>query len=227
MTRRSSIASKSPVQGLISMLSCRGVGFAFSCASADAGQSIAAKMATTPRTGKKSHLPGVCTSRRTPCDCLHSSYYSVWRHAPAPGPSSRRNRRRNSSRPRDFPTTRSTAPELGLRRLRLLVDDLDEDLVLAHQAELVAGALLDRVGAGLEVLHLGGKAGVAYLELAVLVARRVDLPLDLPDAQPAALAEPERDLDQEDERAEDAGEDLHAHALIFIRACRRPPCRDS
>src|SRR6185436_350024 len=227
MTRRSSIASKSPVQGLISMLSYRGVGFAFSCASADAGQSIAAKMATTPRTGKKSHLPGVCTSRRTPCDCLHSSYYSVWRHAPAPGPSSRRNRRRNSSRPRGFPTTRSTAPELGLRRLRLLVDDLDEDLVLAHQAELVAGALLDRVGAGLEVLHLGGEAGIAHVQFLVLFLLLRNLVFQFPGAKPAPFAEPERNLDQEDERAEDAGEEFHAHALIFIRACRRPPCRGS
>src|SRR5678816_3382851 len=115
----------------------------------------------------------------------------------------------------------------SLLGLGLLVDDLDENLVLAHQAELVAGALLDRVGPGLEVLHLGGEPGVAHVESLVFFLLLEDLFFQFPRAKPAALAEPERNLDQEDKRAEDAGEDLHAHAPIFIRAWRRPPGPDS
>src|SRR5687767_4778206 len=90
-------------------------------------------------------------------------------------------------------TTRLGATRrLGLRRRPLLVprDVLVEDLVGPHHAELLAGALLDRLGAGLEVLHLDGERGVAPLELRVLRFLRRKLAVDLGSAQPAALAEP-------------------------------------
>ena len=57
---------------------------------------------------------------------------------------------------------------------------LEEDLVVAHHAELAARALLDRLAALLEIAHLGGEARVARLELAVpgFLLRKgfVDLP---------------------------------------------------
>jgi len=53
-------------------------------------------------------------------------------------------------------------------RLILRLDDLEEHFVAADHAELVARAFFDRLGALLEVAHLGGESGVACLEPAIL-----------------------------------------------------------
>src|SRR5512145_3319976 len=75
------------------------------------------------------------------------------------------------------------------------VHDLEEDLVLPDHAELEARPLLDRLEALLQIAHLRVECGVACLERVVLLALRRELPVVLPDAHPAALAEPERVLD--------------------------------
>src|SRR6185503_2952818 len=99
------------------------------------------------------------------------------------------------------------------RTLRGHITGLVEDLVLLDHPELVAGALLDRLGAGLEVLHLRREAAVAPLELGVLPLLLLDHFLELPCPKPAALPQPQRDLDQDDQADADGGEDLHP--LIF------------
>src|SRR4051812_47137213 len=92
--------------------------------------------------------------------------------------------------------------------LRLL--DLEEYFVLPHHSKLVARALLDGLGALLEVAHLGRQPGIADLELAVFLFFFLKIRFNLPGPQPATLAEPERVLDEDDQRAEDAGQDLHS-----------------
>ena len=94
---------------------------------------------------------------------------------------------------------------LGLR----LGGDLEEDFVVLHHPELVARALLDRVVALLQVLDFGGERAVAQLQALVPGVLRVHLAVRVPHAHPAALAQPERILDGEDEGAQDAGEDFH------------------
>src|SRR5256885_11064470 len=77
---------------------------------------------------------------------------------------------------------------------------LEEDLVVAHHAEVAARALLDRLAALLEIPHLGGEARVARLALGVLGLLFRKAVFDLPGAQPAALSEPKRILDEKDQR---------------------------
>ena len=55
---------------------------------------------------------------------------------------------------------------------------LEEHLVLADHAELRARALLDRLGAGLEVAHVGVERVVARLELGVGLALRAELAVE-------------------------------------------------
>src|SRR5690606_1659226 len=113
----------------------------------------------------------------------------------------------------------------GADRLHGLFHDLEEDFPLPDHAELVARTLLDRLGALLEVAHLRGEGGVARLEAGVAGALRGELALQRPGPQPAALSQPQRVLDEDDERAQDAGEELHPDGLM--RAARRPRVPDS
>src|SRR5690349_14521638 len=91
----------------------------------------------------------------------------------------------------------------------IFVGVLVEGFVGARHAKLVACALLDRLAAGLEILHLGGERGVAPLEQSVLLLCRAHLAVELPGAQPAPFAEPQRVLDEHDERRQDVAEDSH------------------
>src|SRR4029079_19214579 len=91
----------------------------------------------------------------------------------------------------------------------LLFDDLEEDLVRPEQAELVARALLDRLEPLFQVANLRGDGGIAGFQPCVLLALRRDLLVELPDAEPSPLAEPQGELDGDDQRAQDAGQDLH------------------
>src|SRR6185436_11515687 len=95
------------------------------------------------------------------------------------------------------------------RLLLLLRNDLKKNLVAADEAELVARALLDRLGAGLQVAHLGIEGAVAPLELRVLRLLGLELVLQAPRGEPASLAEPERILDQHDEGDDRGAEELH------------------
>ena len=91
----------------------------------------------------------------------------------------------------------------------------------------MARALFDGLAALLEIAHFGFQRGVALLKLPVLRALRLDLPVHFPGAQPAALAEPQRILDQNDERTQYAGEDFQPSlSRIVIRAFGTPPGRD-
>src|SRR5690349_9961445 len=88
-------------------------------------------------------------------------------------------------------------------------DVLEEELVAAHHAELPARALLDRFAALLEVAHFRGERRVARREVRVLACLFRYFGLQLPRAQPAALADPQRVLDQDDQGAEDRREEFH------------------
>src|SRR5258706_12081283 len=126
-------------------------------------------------------------------------------------------RRAQSGRPRRAPSPRAagrpcgcrTSPRCGTRCAVSLARDLEEHLVALDHAELVARPLLDRVEALLQVTDLGGERAVPLLERRVLVAPGVHLAVDVPCAQPAALAQPERILDRDDEAGQDAGENFH------------------
>src|SRR5260221_6163824 len=89
------------------------------------------------------------------------------------------------------------------------LDDLVEDLVLLHHAELEAGALLDRRVAFLEVAHLGVERVVTRLEARVALLLLREASLELPHPCPASLAQPQRVLQGEDQRGEAEGERLH------------------
>jgi hypothetical protein len=80
-----------------------------------------------------------------------------------------------------------------------LLRHLDENLAFLDHAQLVAGALLDRLVARLEVAHLGIERGIALFQLLVDLALRLQLAVVIPDAEPAALAQPQRILQQGDE----------------------------
>jgi hypothetical protein len=101
----------------------------------------------------------------------------------------------------------ATAPR---RRRR---NDLVEDLVLPDHAELEARALLDRLEALFQVTNLGVECVVARLQLRVLVLLRREAAVELPDPQPAALADPERVLERDVQRGEDEGMGFHCRGL--------------
>src|SRR5262245_36088505 len=82
----------------------------------------------------------------------------------------------------------------GGRRLRL--DQRAAPLVLPNHAELEACTLLHRLEPLLEVADLRIESVVARLQRLVLRLLALQLPLDLPHAEPAALAQPQRILDQ-------------------------------
>ena len=76
-----------------------------------------------------------------------------------------------------------------------------------------ARALLDRLEAGLQVAHVGVERLVARLELRVRLALRRELPVELAHLQPAALAEPHRVLQRDDQGDEDESEPAHFATL--------------
>src|SRR5688572_31100863 len=79
------------------------------------------------------------------------------------------------------------------------LEDLEEDFVLLDHAELAARPLLDGVQADLEIADFGLEGVVARLELPVGLVLRANLLVDLPYAEPASLAEPQRILNQGDQ----------------------------
>src|SRR5882672_3111576 len=103
----------------------------------------------------------------------------------------------------------SDRPPLALRLRGLRGHHLEEHLVLLDQAELVARALLDRLEPLLQVAHLGVERAVALRQPGVGLLLFLHLALEAPHPQPAALAEPQRILQREDEAGERAGQYFH------------------
>src|SRR5439155_12774307 len=91
----------------------------------------------------------------------------------------------------------------------LLPDHLVEDLVAFDHAELHARAFLQRLRALLQVANLGVERIVACLEPCGGFLLRRELPVELPDAYPPALAEPERILQGDEDRHESERERSH------------------
>ena len=100
---------------------------------------------------------------------------------------------------------------------------LEEHFVGLHHAELGARALLDGLRARLEIAHVGIERGVARLELGVRLPLQRELPVGLAHLQPAALAEPHRVLQGQDQDAEDEGEPAHAAlSRVMLKNASRP-----
>ena len=78
-----------------------------------------------------------------------------------------------------------------------LAHDLHENLVLLDHAQLIAGTLLDRAGAVLQVAHFGFEFGVTGFQFHILLIRLRDLRFHVGNAQPAAFARPEGKLYQQ------------------------------
>ena len=89
------------------------------------------------------------------------------------------------------------------------LDDLEEDLVLTNHAELDPGPLLDGRSALLEIPDLGVESRVACAQAAVMLALRLQLPLQVAHRGPAALAHPQRILQRAQEEHQHGGEQLH------------------
>src|SRR6185437_14646287 len=100
--------------------------------------------------------------------------------------------RRAGERPR--PPRRSRLAR-GRRRSRLRRGarlELEQHLVVLDHAELRTRTLLDRLGAGLEIAHVGIERVVARLELRVHLALCRQLAIELARREPSPLAEPQR-----------------------------------
>ena len=63
-----------------------------------------------------------------------------------------------------------------------------------QRADNGTGAFLDGVIAALEIAHLCIQPGIALFELLIDLALRLQLPVDIPYAEPASLAKPQRIL---------------------------------
>jgi hypothetical protein len=92
---------------------------------------------------------------------------------------------------------------------RRLVGDLHKNLVLLDHAEFETGALLDRIVPLLEITHFGIEARVTHLELLVGFLLLLQLPIDIPDPQPAALAQPQRMLQQDNHHQQRNSQPAH------------------
>ena len=94
-------------------------------------------------------------------------------------------------------------------RARRVVEHLKENFVLAYHAELAAGTFFDCFETLLEVTHFGIESRIAHLQARVDFLLCDDLAINLPYAQPAAFSEPERVLQQHDQRGESESEQPH------------------
>ena len=104
----------------------------------------------------------------------------------------------------------------GGARLRRGLHDLHEDLALLQHPELVASAFLDRARTFLQVANLGGEALVARVEFGVDAVLRGKLLLHLAHVHPAALAEPQRELDRDQQREHDDRHETHRFSPVRL-----------
>ena len=88
----------------------------------------------------------------------------------------------------------------------LRVQNLKKNLILLDHAEFAARAFLDCVEPLLEIAHFGVERGIAHLQLLIGFALRLQLLIDFPHAQPAALAKPQRILQQRDQAGQREGQ---------------------
>ena len=80
---------------------------------------------------------------------------------------------------------------------------------MLDHAELAARAFFDGLEAGFQIAHVGVQRIVTRLELRVRIALLRKLPIVRAHLKPAALSEPHRILQRDDQRDEDVGEDAH------------------
>src|SRR5712691_10871684 len=99
-----------------------------------------------------------------------------------------------------------------LRRLRGLCgrcNNLEKNLVLLNHPQLVAGALLERVESLFQVANFRVERAIALPQPRIGFLLLLQLPIEAPDPEPAALPEPKRILQKHYERREGIGEYFH------------------
>src|SRR2546423_15522323 len=92
-------------------------------------------------------------------------------------------------------TSGPAATASGLWAGRGRLHDLVENLVLADHAELEPRALLDRLGAALQVAHFDFQRVVARLHRGDHLALLLERAIELANPRPAGLAEAQRTLE--------------------------------
>ena len=95
------------------------------------------------------------------------------------------------------------------QRIGAVADHLEEGLAVADHVEVVARALLDGAAPFAQAGDLGRQLRVALGEARVHGLLRRELALELRYAQPAALAQPQRPLDRQQQHGQDSGDDAH------------------
>lgn len=90
-----------------------------------------------------------------------------------------------------------------------LVEYLIEDFVAFDHAQFAAGAFFDGFRALFEVAHFGIQYGVTGLGLLIGLLLDFDLPMQIPYLQPAALAQPQRVLEQQQDDQKNDGDGTH------------------
>ena len=96
----------------------------------------------------------------------------------------------------------------------LFLRNLHKDFVLLDQAKFEARPLLNCVIAALQIANFRVKAGIALLQLLIDFPLRLQLSVDIPDAKPAALAQPQRILQQGDQGSQHQDMPTHATDLF-------------
>ena len=82
---------------------------------------------------------------------------------------------------------------------------MKKQFIRLDQAQLVARPLFDGIGALLQVAHFCLHRAIAGSQRLVVQPLGIDLLIKIPDPHPAALAQPERVLDAEDQQCEQDG----------------------
>ena len=85
----------------------------------------------------------------------------------------------------------------GNRWRRLVSDDLKKHFVALDHTQLTAGAFFDRLGTLLKITHFGIQQGIARLCLLVDLLLQLNLAIQIQNFQPAAFAQPQRVLQQQ------------------------------
>ena len=93
--------------------------------------------------------------------------------------------------------------------MRCLVYHLIEHFILPDHAQLTARALFNRGIALLEIPDFSVQGIVALFERRIIIFLRNDFLVQVPDSQPATLAQPQWILQQGDHGYKDQGKKLH------------------
>lgn len=98
---------------------------------------------------------------------------------------------------------------LGCWARGYLVYHLIEHFILLNHAQFAACPLLNRSITLLEVAHFSVQGIVALFERRIVIFLRNDFLVQVPDSQPATLAQPQWILQQGDHGYKDQGKKLH------------------